>query len=137
MQLPNRANEKGDPKNMGSTYPLFEFPLEKSEQSVSHDNLATLSPQLPSSENDAAKIQNYLNMHTGFNWEKTFEECGKRCQYYRENGEWHACMFAGGWGHHPAPGDKCLRRDEDFAKRVEEAQREARRDRLKHKRKGH
>ena len=72
-------------------------------------------------------------METGLIWDKTFEECGNRCQYFRRNGEWHACMFGGGWWHFPEEGDKCLRRDEDFAKSVEAAQQEARRDRLKRK----
>lgn len=49
---------------MGSFYPLSANPPEKSEQSVSHDNLATLSPKLPSSENDTAKIQKILKYHT-------------------------------------------------------------------------
>lgn len=38
--------------------------LEKSEQSVSHYNLATLSPKPPSSENDTAKIQKVSSFYS-------------------------------------------------------------------------
>ena len=50
-------NKKGGNRNVGLRNPLSANPPEKSEQSVSHDNLATLGPQLSSSENDAAKLQ--------------------------------------------------------------------------------
>ncbi len=51
------ANKKRDSGLNGLFQPHSCESLEKLGQSVSHDNLATLSPKLSSSENDTAKIQ--------------------------------------------------------------------------------
>lgn len=59
IQLRKTANKKGETGKWAQKPCSCESP-EKSGQSVSHDNLATLSPGPPSSENDTAKIQKIL-----------------------------------------------------------------------------
>lgn len=58
IQLRKTANKKGETGKWAQKPCSCESP-EKSGQSVSHDNLATLSPGPPSSENDTAKIQKF------------------------------------------------------------------------------